>query len=168
VIHDIIERARRSSARHDLGWGGLSGANDVAEEVTEVASWIADSSRKAPPVSEVHEVEERPWGSFEVLSDAEAHSKVKYLTVHPGRRLSYQSHEYRAEHWIVVQGLAEVLLDGVTYTLAVGESIDVPRKARHRCANPGKVDLIFVEVQQGDYFGEDDIVRYEDDFGRLG
>jgi mannose-6-phosphate isomerase len=118
-------------------------------------------------VNAVHEVEERPWGSFEVLADSEAHSKVKYMTVHPGRRLSYQSHERRAEHWIIVQGTAEVLLDGVTHTLVPGESIDVPRGARHRCANPGDVDLIFVEVQQGDYFGEDDIVRYEDDFGRL-
>ncbi|HEV3327803.1 MAG TPA: phosphomannose isomerase type II C-terminal cupin domain [Acidimicrobiales bacterium] len=118
-------------------------------------------------MSASHEVEERPWGSFEVLSDTEAHSKVKYMTVHPGRRLSYQSHERRAEHWIIVQGTAEVLLDGVTHVLTVGESIDVPCGARHRCANPGDVDLVFVEVQRGDYFGEDDIVRYEDDFGRV-
>jgi mannose-6-phosphate isomerase len=113
-------------------------------------------------------VEVRPWGSFEVLDDAAAHWKVKYLTVHPGRRLSYQSHARRSEHWVVVQGTAEVLLDGVTHTLATGESIDVPVGARHRCANPGDVDLVFVEVQRGDYFGEDDIVRYEDDFGRAG
>jgi mannose-6-phosphate isomerase len=119
-------------------------------------------------VSAGHQVEERPWGSFEVLSDSEEHSKVKYLTVNPGRRLSYQSHKHRAEHWIVVHGTAEVLVDGVTHILAPGESIDVPRGARHRCANPGDVDLVFVEVQLGDYFGEDDIVRYEDDFGRLG
>jgi mannose-6-phosphate isomerase len=115
-----------------------------------------------------HAVEERPWGSFEVLADGAAHSKVKYLTVRPGRRLSYQSHEHRAEHWVVVQGTAEVTVDGVTRTVATGESVDVPRGAKHRCANPGDVDLVFVEVQQGDYFGEDDIVRYEDDFGRAG
>ena len=119
-------------------------------------------------MSASHEVAERPWGRYEVLSDSESHSKVKYMTIHPGRLLSYQSHLRRAEHWIVVQGTAEVLLDGVTHTLGVGESIDVPCGARHRCANPGDVDLVFVEVQQGDYYGEDDIVRYEDDFGRVG
>ena len=118
-------------------------------------------------MSAVRDVEERPWGSFEVLSDTEAHSKVKYLTVLPGRRLSYQSHEHRAEHWIVVQGTAEVVLDGVTHVVGLGESIDIPRGAMHRCANPGQDKLVFVEVQQGDYFGEDDIVRYEDDFGRV-
>lgn len=111
---------------------------------------------------------ERPWGSYEVLADAAAHSKVKYLTVHPGKRLSYQSHAHRSEHWIVVQGEAEVLLDGVTHHLEAGDAIDVPVGTRHRCANPGDVDHVFVEVQRGEYFGEDDIVRYEDDFGRAG
>ncbi len=89
------------------------------------------------------------------------------MTILPGRRLSYQSHERRAEHWTVVQGVAEVLLDGATHTVETGESIDVPVHAKHRCANPGDVDLVFVEVQTGDYFGEDDIVRYEDDYGRV-
>lgn len=112
-------------------------------------------------------LEERPWGSFEVLADGASHWKVKYLEVAPGRRLSYQSHEHRAEHWVVVEGTAEVTIDGVTRRVEVGESIDVPRGARHRCANPGDGPLVFVEVQLGDYFGEDDIVRYEDDFGRV-
>jgi mannose-6-phosphate isomerase len=119
-------------------------------------------------VSGTRRIEERPWGSYEILSDDESHSKVKYLTVHPGRRLSYQSHAHRAEHWVVVQGTAEVLLDDVTHLVGVGEAIDVPVGAKHRCSNPGDVDLVFVEVQRGDYFGEDDIVRYEDDFGRVG
>lgn len=110
----------------------------------------------------------RPWGSYAILSDTEAHSKVKYMTIKPGHRLSYQSHEHRAEHWTVVQGTAEVLLDGVTHIVGVGSSIDVPIGAKHRCANPGDVDLVFVEVQTGDYFGEDDIVRFEDDYGRTG
>jgi mannose-6-phosphate isomerase-like protein (cupin superfamily) len=112
-------------------------------------------------------VEVRPWGSFEVLSDT-VHSKVKYLTVIPGCRLSYQSHAHRAEHWTIVQGTAEVLLDGVLHVLEVGSCIDIPKGSKHRCGNPGSVELIFVEVQTGDAFGEDDIVRYEDDFGRVG
>ena len=120
-------------------------------------------------MSAVREVEERPWGSFEVLADAAAHSKVKYLTVHPGRRLSYQSHEHRAEHWIVVQGTAEVTARR-RGPHARGRRVHRRAAAARStaCANPGDVDLVFVEVQQGDYFGEDDIVRYEDDFGRVG
>ena len=113
------------------------------------------------------EVAAKPWGSYEVLADVPSHSKVKYLTLHPGGRLSYQSHEHRSEHWFVVKGIAEVTIDGVVRTLRVGESVDVPVGAKHRCANPGDDELVFVEVQLGDYFGEDDIVRYEDDFGRV-
>jgi mannose-6-phosphate isomerase-like protein (cupin superfamily) len=110
--------------------------------------------------------EERPWGTFEVLADGFSHSKVKYITVLPGKRLSYQSHEHRAEHWIVVEGTAVVTLNDEIIELSVGDFIDVPRGARHRCSNPGGEPLTFVEVQLGDYFGEDDIVRYDDDFGR--
>jgi mannose-6-phosphate isomerase-like protein (cupin superfamily) len=111
---------------------------------------------------------ERPWGHFEVLSDVPAHSKVKYLTVHAHQRLSYQSHKHRSEHWVVVQGTADVVLDGVSHRLEVGEAIDVPLGAKHRLENPGSIELVIVEVQLGDYFGEDDITRYEDDFGRAG
>jgi mannose-6-phosphate isomerase len=113
------------------------------------------------------EVTAKPWGSYEVLADAESHSKVKYLTVLPGKRLSYQSHEHRSEHWVVVKGSAEVTIDGVVRRIGLGESIEVPVRAKHRVSNPGDDDLVFVEVQLGDYFGEDDIVRYEDDFGRV-
>jgi mannose-6-phosphate isomerase len=119
-------------------------------------------------MSDQGRIDERPWGRFVVLEDGAASWKVKYLTVHPHQRLSYQSHEHRREHWVIVEGTAEVLLDGVTHHLSVGESIDVAVGARHRIGNPGDVDLVFVEVQLGDYFGEDDIVRYEDDFGRAG
>jgi mannose-6-phosphate isomerase-like protein (cupin superfamily) len=114
------------------------------------------------------EREDRPWGSYEVLDDRHDRFKVKRMTIKPGGRLSYQSHERRAEHWTVVQGVAEVLLDDETHLVHVGESIDVPLRAKHRCSNSGDVDLIFVEVQLGDYFGEDDIVRYQDDYGRVG
>lgn len=112
-------------------------------------------------------VEERPWGRFEVLDDSRADHKVKRMTISPGQRLSYQSHERRAEHWVVVSGTATVTLDDVEHTVAAGGSIDVPVGARHRCANRGDADLVFIEVQLGDYFGEDDIVRYADDYGRI-
>jgi mannose-6-phosphate isomerase len=109
--------------------------------------------------------ETRPWGRFEVLDDA-VDCKVKRLTVTPGQRLSYQRHEHRSEHWVVVTGTARVTLDGVDHDLGPGEAIDIPRGAAHRVANPGADELAFVEVQLGDYFGEDDITRLSDDYGR--
>jgi len=112
-----------------------------------------------------HEVEQRPWGSFEVLSDEEDH-KVKRIIVRPGQRLSYQRHALRAEHWFMVRGSANVTLDDEVIKITTGGHIDIPRGAAHRIQNPGDDDLVFIEVQHGDYFGEDDIVRLEDDFGR--
>jgi mannose-6-phosphate isomerase len=112
------------------------------------------------------ETDERPWGSFTVLDDAEGH-KVKKLVVHPGRRLSYQRHARRSEHWFVVQGRGLVVLDGRTSEVTAGTAVDVPVTTAHRIENNGTADLVFIEVQHGDYFGEDDIVRLEDDFGRV-
>jgi len=106
-----------------------------------------------------------PWGRWEVLLD-ESGYKVKRITVSPGKRLSYQKHTRRWEHWTVVKGSALVTLDGEEEPLAVGQNIDIPRESAHRIANSGKTDLVFIEVQFGEYFEEDDIVRLEDDFGR--
>jgi mannose-6-phosphate isomerase len=110
---------------------------------------------------------DRPWGSFTVLDEAPTH-KVKRLEVLPGGRLSYQRHRRRAEHWFVVSGAADVLVDGRAFRLGPGESIEIPEGAAHRVANSGDRPLVFVEVQLGDYFGEDDIERLEDDYGRVG
>ena len=87
----------------------------------------------------------------------------------PGNRLSYQRHSKRAEHWFIVAGTAVVTLDGADITLHAGQSIDIPLEGAHRIANPATdgTDLVFIEVQHGTYFGEDDIVRLEDDFGRV-
>ena len=92
--------------------------------------------------------------------------KVKTIEVRPGQRLSYQRHKRRAEHWFVVAGQGVITLDG-GIEARPGNSVDVPRGAAHRIQNTGSVPLVFVEVQQGDYFGEDDIVRLNDDYGRL-
>ena len=107
----------------------------------------------------------RPWGTFQVLDD-DPRWKVKRIVVEPGCRLSYQRHAHRAEHWVVVAGFAEVTLDDVVHRLTTGDSIDIPLGGAHRVENPGDADLVFIEVQTGDYFGEDDIVRLADDYGR--
>ena len=107
----------------------------------------------------------RPWGHYDVLSDGDGF-KTKAITVQPGKRLSYQRHARRSEHWFVVRGSGTVLLDGTDLEVAAGSAVDVPVGVAHRITNTGQVDLVFVEVQHGEYFGEDDIERLEDDYGR--
>jgi mannose-6-phosphate isomerase len=109
--------------------------------------------------------DKRPWGTFTVLDEA-AGFKVKRIEVLPGKRLSYQKHAQRAEHWVVVQGTAKVTLDDRDVMVAAGEAIDIAIGAAHRVENPGPETLVFIEVQRGGYLGEDDIVRLQDDFGR--
>ena len=113
----------------------------------------------------MREFDRRPWGSYTVLEEASTF-KVKRIEVLPGKRLSYQKHSKRAEHWFVVAGTAKVTLDDEEIVVSAGESIDIPVGAAHRVENPGDEDLIFIEVQRGSYLGEDDIVRLQDDFGR--
>jgi mannose-6-phosphate isomerase len=110
--------------------------------------------------------EHRPWGSYTVLEDRQTY-KVKRIEVLPGKRLSYQKHEKRAEHWFVVEGQGIVTLEGREIRLSPGQAMDIPRMAAHRIMNPGQLLLTFIEVQKGDYCGEDDIIRLEDDFGRI-
>jgi mannose-6-phosphate isomerase len=117
------------------------------------------------PGSVSPQFERRPWGSFEVLDESPVH-KVKRIEVLAHQRLSYQRHAHRAEHWVVVRGKAKVTLDGIETILTSGHSIDIPRGAAHRIENPGDELLAFIEVQQGTYFGEDDIERLHDDYGR--
>jgi cytidyltransferase-like protein len=111
------------------------------------------------------EVGMRPWGHYVVIEDKERH-KIKRLVVEPGHRLSLQSHEKRKECWVVVSGTATVELDGVVNQVKEGETITIPRKAKHRLGNKGESPLEVVEVQYGVYTEEDDIVRYEDDYKR--
>ncbi|OHD67298.1 MAG: mannose-6-phosphate isomerase [Spirochaetes bacterium RBG_16_49_21] len=108
----------------------------------------------------------RPWGFFENLNDSHDH-KVKRITVYPGKRLSLQSHERRAEHWFIVAGDALCTCNDRVTRLKPGESVEIRRSDRHRMENIGTTDLVFIEIQTGDYFGEDDIRRYEDDYGRV-
>ena len=108
----------------------------------------------------------RPWGYWLVLGEGEGY-KVKRIHVEPGRRLSYQSHSCRAEHWVVISGTASCLIDDTELIAGPGTTVDVPMQAKHRLANYGTEELVIIEVQRGGYTGEDDIVRYEDDYGRI-
>jgi mannose-1-phosphate guanylyltransferase/mannose-6-phosphate isomerase len=129
---------------------------------------LVDAMKEAnQPEATAHPFETRPWGGFEVLAD-EKSFKTKRVTIDPGQRLSYQSHAKRAEHWVVISGRAEVTLNDKQVQLGPNESIYIPMGAKHRMSNPGHDPLVFVEVQTGSYFGEDDIVRYQDDYNRMG
>ena len=114
-------------------------------------------------------IEHRPWGSFEHLLDTD-YCKVKRIIVKPGQRLSYQYHHKRSECWVVVQGRATVTLDGKDFEYEsdnqLGNIVNIPVGTKHRVRNDEEIDLIFIETQTGTYFGEDDIVRIEDDYGR--
>tara|TARA_Y100000385_G_C13096842_1_gene641873 strand:+ start:1595 stop:1945 length:351 start_codon:yes stop_codon:yes gene_type:complete len=111
------------------------------------------------------EKEERPWGRFFVLHD-EPNYKLKRIEVDPGGRLSYQYHIKRSEAWTIVEGVGTVTLDGAKHNYSKGETIIIPRGSKHRMENNLEQKLIFIEVQTGTYFGEDDIVRIEDDYNR--
>jgi mannose-6-phosphate isomerase len=134
--------------------------------MSAAAAEEAAAAEAAAP-AEPPEFSERPWGNYTVLSDDAPDHKVKRLVVSPGKRLSYQRHAKRAEHWFIVSGRAQVTLDGVVSEVGPGQAVDIPLGAAHRVANEGTVDVVLIEVQHGTYFGEDDIVRLEDDFGRV-
>lgn len=108
----------------------------------------------------------RPWGYYIILADEEDH-KVKRIVVKPRKRLSLQLHHKRSEHWYVISGKADVTLGECIVQLTKGEAVNIPTETAHRVRNPGTGDLAFIEIQTGTYFGEDDIVRLEDDFGRI-
>lgn len=109
---------------------------------------------------------DRPWGSYQSLDISEQH-QVKRITVKPGGRLSLQKHRFRAEHWIVVRGVARVTVDDLVRDMSENEAVYIPLGAVHRLENPGERPLELIEVQTGTYFGEDDIIRLEDDYKRL-
>jgi mannose-6-phosphate isomerase len=116
--------------------------------------------------SAIKEGSQRPWGYYDVLADNPDH-KVKRIVVFPQKRLSLQRHRRRSEHWYIVSGDAIVTLNGREVPLAAGDAIDIPKGATHRIENiQTDSEVVFIEIQRGDYFGEDDIERLEDDYGR--
>jgi mannose-1-phosphate guanylyltransferase / mannose-6-phosphate isomerase len=142
----------------------LVAPKDRVQDVKELVAKIKKSGRSE---SSLHREVFRPWGSYDSIDSGERF-QVKRLTVKPGGVLSLQMHHHRAEHWIVVQGTARVTCNDKTFLLSENESTYIPVGASHRIENPGKVPLHVVEVQSGSYLGEDDIVRFEDSYGRQG
>jgi mannose-1-phosphate guanylyltransferase / mannose-6-phosphate isomerase len=142
----------------------LVAPKDRVQDVKELVSKIKKSGRSE---SALHREVFRPWGSYDSIDSGERF-QVKRLSVKPGGVLSLQMHHHRAEHWIVVQGTARITRNDETFLLAENESTYIPVGATHRIENPGKVPLHIIEVQSGSYLGEDDIVRFEDSYGRKG
>ena len=142
----------------------LVAPKERVQDVKELVAKMKKSGRSEPSL---HREVFRPWGSYDSLDNGERF-QVKRLSVRPGGVLSLQMHHHRAEHWIVVQGTARVTCGEKTFLLSENESTYIPIGATHRIENPGKVPLHIVEVQSGSYLGEDDIVRFEDNYGRQG
>ncbi|PWU14935.1 MAG: mannose-1-phosphate guanylyltransferase/mannose-6-phosphate isomerase [Bdellovibrio sp.] len=131
----------------------------------QVKTVVDRIKQEQPQLTETHVFDERPWGRFEILREDQVF-KSKIIAVNPGSQLSYQSHEKREEHWLFVQGCGEVVIDDRVVAVKAGSHVHIPMKAKHRVRNTGNTILRFIEVQLGTYFGEDDIVRYSDDYGR--
>jgi mannose-1-phosphate guanylyltransferase/mannose-6-phosphate isomerase len=142
----------------------LVAPKERVQDVKELVAMIKKSGRSE---SALHREVFRPWGSYDSIDNGERF-QVKRLSVKPGGVLSLQMHHHRAEHWIVVQGTARITCAEKVFLLSENESTFIPIGAAHRIENPGKVPLHIVEVQSGSYLGEDDIVRYEDNYGRQG
>jgi mannose-1-phosphate guanylyltransferase / mannose-6-phosphate isomerase len=142
----------------------LVAPKDRVQDVKDLVGMIRKSGRSE---SSLHREVFRPWGSYDSIDNGERF-QVKRLSVKPGGVLSLQMHHHRAEHWIVVQGTARITRNDETFLLSENESTYIPIGATHRIENPGKVALHLIEVQSGSYLGEDDIVRFEDNYGRQG
>jgi mannose-1-phosphate guanylyltransferase/mannose-6-phosphate isomerase len=171
--------------RNTLAWGGrrlvsllglqdvivvdtddavLVAAKDQVQKVKEIVSALKSQGRSQ---ASVHRKVYRPWGSYDGI-DSGDRFQVKRIVVKPGAALSLQMHHHRAEHWIVVSGSARVTCDDKVFLLAENQSTYIPLGSKHRLENPGRVPLELIEVQSGSYLGEDDIVRFEDVYGRNG
>lgn len=136
---------------------------DCAQQVGQVAKRLKLENHQA---YRLHRTVSRPWGTYTVLEEG-PRFKIKRIVVKPGAALSLQMHHHRSEHWIVVQGMAKVVNGETSLLINSNESTFIPAGHKHRLENPGVIDLVMIEVQSGEYLGEDDIVRFEDQYGRV-
>ena len=174
----VFEDSRNCNVSTDRALVALEGVDDLVVVATQDAvlvsrqkdanglkRLVARLKTVAPAVTEDHIRVHRPWGSYQSVDNGDRH-QVKRIIVKPGGRLSLQKHHHRAEHWIVVRGTAQVTVNELVKTVHENESVYIPIGAVHRLENPGKIQLELIEVQTGSYFGEDDIIRIEDDYRR--
>jgi mannose-1-phosphate guanylyltransferase/mannose-6-phosphate isomerase len=174
----VFEDSRNCNVSTDRALVALEGVDDLVVVATQDAvlvsrqkdanglkRLVAKLKAVAPEVTESHIKVHRPWGSYQSVDNGDRH-QVKRIIVKPGGRLSLQKHHHRSEHWIVVRGAARVTVNELVKTVHENESIYIPIGAVHRLENPGKIQLELIEVQTGSYFGEDDIIRIEDDYQR--
>jgi mannose-1-phosphate guanylyltransferase/mannose-6-phosphate isomerase len=174
----VFEDSRNCNVSTDRALVALEGVDDLVVVATQDAVLVsrqkdANGLKRlvtklktvAPQVTEDHIRVHRPWGSYQSVDNGDRH-QVKRIIVKPGGRLSLQKHHHRAEHWIVVRGTAQVTVNELVKTVHENESVYIPIGAIHRLENPGKIQLELIEVQTGSYFGEDDIIRIEDDYRR--
>jgi mannose-1-phosphate guanylyltransferase/mannose-6-phosphate isomerase len=174
----VFEDSRNCNVSTDRALVALEGVDDLVVVATQDAvlvsrqkdanglkRLVAKLKTVAPQVTEDHLKVHRPWGSYQSVDNGDRH-QVKRIVVKPGGRLSLQKHHHRSEHWIVVRGAARVTVNELVKTVHENESIYIPIGAVHRLENPGKIVLELIEVQTGSYFGEDDIIRIEDDYRR--
>jgi len=174
----VFEDSRNCNVSTDRALVALEGVDDLVVVATQDAvlvsrqkdanglkRLVAKVKTVAPQVTEEHIRVHRPWGSYQSVDNGDRH-QVKRIIVKPGGRLSLQKHHHRAEHWIVVRGTAQVTVNELVKIVHENESIYIPIGAVHRLENPGKIQLELIEVQTGSYFGEDDIIRIEDDYQR--
>lgn len=136
---------------------------DQSQKVKEIVEIL---KKRNDNRTEYHVQDYRPWGNYKVLEEEDGSFKIKRIKVSQGKKLSYQMHHHRSEHWIVVRGMAKVTIDDVERLVPAGESIFIKPGQKHRLENPGKTPLEIIEVQMGDYLEEDDIIRFDDEYGR--
>jgi len=176
----LLSNSKNSLVYSEVGQVTVNGVEDIAVVVSEDAIFVgalSDAQKVGPivkqlradertaPLTETHRTSYRPWGGYSSLALGERF-QVKRLFVKPGKQLSLQKHHHRSEHWVVVSGTAEVTVGDEVKMLGENQSVYIPLGAVHRLANRGKILLELIEVQTGSYFGEDDIIRLEDEFGR--
>ncbi|OJY09428.1 MAG: mannose-1-phosphate guanylyltransferase/mannose-6-phosphate isomerase, partial [Legionella sp. 40-6] len=175
VLHNVKNCTIKSSERLI----GAVGLDNLLVVDTPDALLIADKScdqdvkhiykklkDKGHEAHKLHRTVYRPWGSYTILQESERF-KIKRIEVKPGASLSLQMHHHRSEHWIIVSGMAKVVNGEREFFVGVNESTYIPAGCKHRLENPGVLDLVMIEVQSGDYLGEDDIVRFQDNYGRV-
>jgi mannose-1-phosphate guanylyltransferase len=175
VLHEVSDCYIRSEGRL-VGAVGVSGLLivDTADAVLvahrdraqDVRSLYEQLKRRGHEAHRLHRTVHRPWGTYTVLEEGPGF-KIKRIEVKPGASLSLQMHQHRSEHWIVVSGSARARNGEREFTVETNESTFIPPRNRHRLGNPGAAPLVIIEVQAGSYLGEDDIVRFDDQYGRI-